>query len=127
MERPPSLPVYMEIANLEHRLAALRDKQQSFARHSDLAKRVTWVAIPAVAVLVACIAFATQKDPGPMLAFFSILISAWATAAWIYRDSDWSVDLNHFYSRNRYTSYRVFLEESIQECEKALAQLKAKS
>src|ERR1051325_7316979 len=111
MEGPPPLPVSMEIATLEHRLATLRDKHRSFARHSDLMKRTTWIAIPVVAVLVVLIAFTTQRDPVPMLFFFSILLSLLAILAWLYRDADWSVDLSHFPARNRYTSHRVFLQE----------------
>jgi hypothetical protein len=116
----------MTIANLEHRLAFLHDRQLMLAKQSDILKRAAWIAIPIVAVVVMWIAFRTQQDSIPMLVLFSILIAASATMAWTFRHSDWSVDLNHFAARNRYTSYRVLLEESIRECEKALAELKAK-
>src|SRR5262245_16824107 len=104
-------PADMELANLEYRLAGLRERPQAFVRQSDLTKRLNWIAIPIVAVVVLWVAFTTQKDPGPMLFLFSILISIWAVAAWVFRHSDWSVDPSsfHFATRTtRYTSYRVF-------------------
>ena len=124
MDQPPTLPRHMEIANLEHRLARLREQQQGFVRQSDLLKRAAWIAIPSVAVPVTVLAFTTQRDPIPMLVLFAILIVVASVAAWIFRRADWSMDLSNFGPRNRYTSYRTFLEESIRDAERSLAALK---
>ena len=126
MQQPPPLPKHMEIANLEHRLTRLREQEQAFARQSDLLKRAIWIALPVLAVVVTVLAFTTQRDPVPMLVLFAILIVATAVAARIFRHADWSSDLKHVPGpRNRYTSYRAFLEESIRDCERSLAELKA--
>jgi hypothetical protein len=127
MEPPPSLPRHMEIANLEHRLAMLREQQQSFARQSDYVKCTTWIAIAVSAVVVTALAFTTRRDPVPMLVFFSIFLAVAALLAWMFRHADWSMDMSQpFGPRNRYTSYRTFLEESVQDCERSLAELKAR-
>jgi hypothetical protein len=116
----------MQIANLEHRLAGLRKKRQTIARQSDVLKLATWIGIPATAVIVTCIAFAAQRNPIPTIVTFAILLSVWSRVAWKFRYADWSWMIEHESGpRNRYTSHHVFIEESITECEKALAELKA--
>jgi uncharacterized membrane protein YjjB (DUF3815 family) len=86
------------------------------------------ITLALAAVLVPYLAITTQKDPVPALFIATVLIGALAAMLWIYRNEPWTVDAsNQLPGYNRYTSYVAFVEESIKEHEKRLAELKAKS
>ena len=82
----------MEIANLEHRLALLQQRQETLLNESAVLKRAVWIALPVVAILVVCLALTTQSDPLPMLFFFFVVITAVALVAWMCRTA-WIVEL----------------------------------
>lgn len=114
------LPLHAQIANL--------DKRETFLRNGRIFKRGMLITLALAAVLVPYLAITTQKDPVPALFIATVLIGALAAMLWIYRNETWTVDAsNQLPGYNRYTSYVAFVEESIKEHEKRLAELKAKS
>ncbi len=126
--RDADLPIHAQIANLEFKLAFLYEKRQTFLKNGRLLKRGMWVMLVVAAVLVPCLAISTQQDPVPALFIATVLIGTIAAVLWTYRNETWEVDAsNQLPGYSRYTSYVAFVEESIKEHEKRLAELKAKS
>jgi hypothetical protein len=123
------LPLHTQIANLEFRLAALRKKRETFLRHGRLMKRVAWIVVTLAPILVAYMAATSKSDPLPTVFLVSILVAAAAALLWIYRNSTWIGDpgRNEAIAYNRYTSYWLFIEQAIQQHEKRLPELKARS
>ena len=122
------LPLHAQIANLEFKLAFLYDKRETFLKQGRIFKRGMLITLTLAAVLVPYLAITTQKDPVPALFVTTVLIGAVALVLWMYRNETWKVDVSsELPGYNRYTSYVAFVEESIKEHEKRLAQLKAKS
>lgn len=122
------LPLHAQIANAEFRLAFLLEKRETFLRQGRIAKRGFLIMLVVLAVLVPYLAITTQSDPVPTLAVTAILVGTVGTLMWIFRDAEWRVgDPNQLFGYNRYTSYVAFVEEAIQENEKRLTELKART
>ena len=126
-DRDRGLPLYAQIANLEHRLAALREKRETFLRHGRMMKRVAWIAVALAPLLVIYVAVIAKSHPLPMVFLASILIAVAAALLWLYRHSTWISDPgpNNGMAYNRYTSYWLFIEETLKDGERHLAELKS--
>jgi hypothetical protein len=125
MNQPEPLPAYMEIANLEHRLAFFRDKRETFLKQGRVVKRAAWITLAIAAVLIPYLALTTTEDPVPALVIASILIAAVAIGLWMNRNSTWVIAPGELPGRNRFNFYPVFVEETIEQCERRLEELKS--
>lgn len=128
MTQPELLPPHMEIANIEHRLAILRGKRETFLRHGRIMKRVAWAAVALAPLLLIYMAVTAESDPLPVVFLPTLVIAVAAALLWLYRDSTWIADPTPRHpamAHNRYTSYWLFIEETIKEAEQRLAELKS--
>ena len=126
MDRDSGLPVHAQIANLEFRLAALRQQQESLRRGGRVMKWGAWITWVCAAVFVTVMAFTMKSDPVPMIFISTILLAGSAGLLWINRHETWIADFrSHVLPVNRYTSTWIFLEENIKEGEQQLAALKS--
>jgi hypothetical protein len=124
MDHP--LPVDMKIANLEHRLAALRQRRDAMLWSGRVLKRAAWIAVAIAPFLIAYFAFTATTDPLPLAFLASGLTATVALVLWVYRSSTWIGDVSLTYgARNRYTSYWLFIEQAITEGERRLSELRS--
>ncbi|ARQ00894.1 hypothetical protein [Pseudorhodoplanes sinuspersici] len=124
----PQLPAYMEIANLEHEIAMLREKLGNIEKW---ARRVIWPSLIAMFLVVIAIGtygLFTEEFLAfgiALMCFF--ILTAFAHTAWTGRLVDIASPLSRKTGMVGYPekSYAIVLEKRIAKREKRLAELKA--
>lgn len=129
-QEQPQLPAYMEIANLEHEIAMLREKLGNIEKW---AKRVIWPSLIIMFLIVMAIGIYGLVS-GEFLAFgialmCFCLVAYLAIEAWTGRLVDIASPLSRGHGMVGYPekSYAIVLEKRIAQREKRLAELKAQS
>lgn len=122
---PPPLPADMEIANLEHRLAFLKERQASGRRAAKRLLIFVAIAGPLGFVAVAATAIATSQDLAVVLFLLTLIVVILFLAYWILRWIVRGLNLTpDSVGVNKLSSYPMFLQAAINACEKRLSELK---
>ena len=128
-DEPPPLPAYMEIANLEHEIAMLREKLGNIEKW---AKRVVWPSLIVMFVVVLAVGiygFLTEDFLAVGIALVCFLFLSFVGVA---AHTERLIDFVSTFRPGMGTgspkrSYAIFLEKRIAKREKRLAELKAQS
>ena len=123
----PILPAHAEIANIEHELAFLRERQANMQRHAHRAWVITvwgfWITlIVASAGLLTAIQL-NDGDAAAKLFLVVLLLIVGGIAAWLYGDAEWGHGEN--LRRYPFGSQKQFFEHAIAVRERRLRELKA--
>jgi hypothetical protein len=126
MSGPGALPPEMEMANLEHELAVLRERYSRMLRETERVNRVFKYGggMALAAAIVALVYLGTRSsDALPILFLVIGLVIVIGLIAWISRD--WLS--NDYNERYPFRTDREFLDHAITIREQRLRELKAAS
>ena len=113
------LPVDMQIANLEHRLAFLKERLAGLTRMGKVWLVSAAVLLPAIFATIAIGAYLTHQDIALALFLPLILLLLSVLIGWLFR----GVPLSSM-GIDKSTNYWLSLQASIETCERQLAKLR---
>ena len=113
------LPVAMQIANLEHRLAFLKERLAGLTRMGKIGLVSAAVFLPVLFATIAVGAYLTHLDVALALFLPLVLLVLMIFGAWLFR----GVPLSSM-GIDKSTNYSLSLQASIETCERQLAKLR---
>jgi hypothetical protein len=123
----PALPAYAEIANIEHELAFLRERQATMQRRARLAWTITvwgfWITLIAASAGLLTAMQMNNGDAAAKLFLVVLLLAIGGVATWLFGDAGWGYEETP--RPYPFGSEKQFFEHAIAARERRLKELKA--